>query len=328
MEEGPANHRGRALSRVDATAYLAPYPQRRVRRPILLRLTEHTYPLEPSPEQSWLPIAFRAFARLARGMNVRDVLVIGTGNGLDALGAAEILDLERLCVTDLHEESMAVARENVLAHLEAGEIELSFHAGDLFSCVPVERRFCLVYENLPNIPVTADLNLRSGAIAGRFFDPVHVDVPDLFRSHLLALHYRCLEEARPRIRSGGGVLTAIGGRVPHEVTFELHRACDYEPELVAFDVKQQVRPELVLPSHIRAELQSGIEFMFYAPEAIDLVADVRQTGLEGQELADAVGTELAELALSAQEAYDRTRRGGTVAHSVLMILGKRRAADS
>ena len=34
-------------------------------RPDRLRLTEHTYPLEPSPEQSWLPIALRAFERLA-----------------------------------------------------------------------------------------------------------------------------------------------------------------------------------------------------------------------------------------------------------------------
>jgi len=88
------------MRRVDATAYLSPYPPRRVRRPVVLRLTEHTYPLEPSPEESWLPIAFRAFAVLAERMPVEDLLILGTGNGLDALGAAEIFDLRGLTVTD------------------------------------------------------------------------------------------------------------------------------------------------------------------------------------------------------------------------------------
>ena len=69
------------ITTVDATAYLSQYGHRRVRRPIELRLTEQTYPLEPSIEQSWLPIAFRAFERLARRRPVEHVLIIGTGNG-------------------------------------------------------------------------------------------------------------------------------------------------------------------------------------------------------------------------------------------------------
>ena len=53
------------MSDIDATAYLAPYPPRRVRRPVILRQTDDTYGLEPTPQDAWLPIAFRAFARLA-----------------------------------------------------------------------------------------------------------------------------------------------------------------------------------------------------------------------------------------------------------------------
>jgi predicted O-methyltransferase YrrM len=276
------------LPRVDATSYLSLYSQRRVRRPVVLKLTEHTYPLEPSPEQSWLPIAFRAFARLAERISVRDMLIVGTGNGLDALGAAEIFDLHTLTVTDLYEESLSVARENVLAHLDdPGELELSFHAGDLLSCVPSERRFSLVYENLPNIPAPAEIELRRGAIAGRFFAAGELDAPELFKAHLLALHHRCLQQAWPRVRQGGGVLTAIGGRMPHDVAFGLHRAC--------------------------------------APEAIELVAERRRTGLDGQRLADAVAGDLRDLSMSAREAEDRTRRGQPVAHSILMIFGERTA---
>jgi hypothetical protein len=310
---------------VDATSYLEPYRARNVRRPVRLTLTDHSYPLEPSPEQSWLPIAFRAFARLARRMDVRDVLIVGTGNGLDALAALEIFDLRTLTVTDLHAESLLVARTNVLAHAErASATDLSFHAGDLLTCVPPERRFSLVYENLPNIPAPTDLELRGGVITGRFYTASGPHVPEPFGPYLLALHYRCLQAARTRLHQGGGVLTAIGGRLPTDVAFGLHRACGYEPELVAFDVKRQVEPGLVIPPYANAEANSGVEFTFFEDEAIDLVAEARRSGLEGQELLDAVDVELRGLALSAREAEARTSRGLPVAHSVLMIFGERR----
>jgi methylase of polypeptide subunit release factors len=318
-----------ATSSVDATAYLAPYPRRRVRRPVRLRLTEDTYPLEPAPEQAWLPVAFRAFAALRDQIRVKDLLILGTGNGLDALGAAEIFDrLESLTVTDLHEPGVAVAHENVLAHLtDPGAIRLGFHAGDLLSCVPPGQRFSLVYENLPNLPAPAAADLRRGTLAGRFFDAGAADVPAPFGAYRLALHHRCLRDARPRLHPGGGVLTAIGGRMPHEVAFDLHRSCGYRPRLVAFDVKLQVEPELVVPPYRDAEVEHGLPFTFYAPEAIALVAGARADGLDGQPLADAVAGDLEALKISAREAAARTARGQRVAHSVLMIFGVRAAAE-
>jgi SAM-dependent methyltransferase len=314
---------------VDATPYLAPYPPRRVRRPVRLTLTDATYALEPTPEQAWLPIAFRAFARLARRIAVRDVLVVGTGNGLDVLGAAEIFeDLRSVTATDLHDAGLRVARENVLAHLEdPGAIELLWHAGDVLAPVPPELRFDLVYENLPNLPAGADLELRDGEIAGRFFDAAGSDdVPEPFAAHLLALHHRCLRQAHRCVRDGGGVLTAIGGRVPVEVALGLHRACGYAPELVAFDVKPQAVPELVIAPYAEAEARTGVAFTFYAPEAVELVTAARRDGLDGHELASAVADDLARYAMSAGEAARRTDRGEDVAHSVLMIFGGRGAA--
>lgn len=297
-----------------------------MRRPIRLRLTEHTYPLEPSAEQSWLPIAFRAFARLARQMTVEDVLIIGTGNGLDALGAVEILNPRTLTITDLYEESLSVARKNVLSHLRhPGAIELSFYAGDLLSCVPDRRTFSLAYENLPNIPASSDLELRRGTIAGRFFKATELEVPEPFTAYMLALHYRFLQQAWPRVREGGGVLTAIGGRMPDDVAFGLHRACGYHPELVAFDVKLQVEPELMIPPYSRAEAEHGVEFTFYAPEAIDVVARARRRGLEGQPLADATAPDLRGLSMSAAQAARCVRRAQPVAHAVLMLFGERPA---
>ena len=221
-----------------------------------------------------------------------------------------------------------MARENVLSHLsDTAHIAVSFHAGDLLSCVAPDMRFSLIYENLPNIPATANLELRHGAISGRFFAPAPFAAPEPFEAYLLTLHHRCLLEAWPRVREGGGVLTAIGGRMPHDVAFDLHRACGYEPELVAFDVKLQVEPELVIAPYERAEAQRGVEFTFYAPEAIECVAKSRRAGLDGRRLADAVADDLRRLSLCAREAADRARRGEPVAHSVLMIFGRRHGAE-
>jgi hypothetical protein len=290
---------------------------------VRLELTEHSFPLEPSAERSWLSLAFRAFSRLAGRMNVRDLLIIGTGNGLDALGALEIFDLRSLVVTDLHDESLSVARRNIVSHLEgASGIDISFHSGDLLACVPPAKRFCLIYENLPNVRAAADQDLELGTVAGRFFDARELTVPEVFETHQLALHYECLQQAAGFLRDWGGALTAIGGRIPLDRAFDLHRACGYLPELVAFDVKIQTEPDLVLPAYCLVEEQNHVEFRFYAPEALGLVDERRRLGLEGQELADAVEDELLRHAMSAHEAMERCRRGQAVAHSVFMILGE------
>jgi hypothetical protein len=308
----------------DATAYLAAYPRRRVRRPVRLGLSDPAYPLEPWAEEAWLAVAFRAFARLAAGRPVRDVLIVGSGNGLDALGAIEIFDLRSLTVTELYEQGLAVARENILAHVASEDApELRFCAGDLLSCVPAEASFDLVYENLPNIPATPDVELELGANSGRFFRAGDADVPEPFVDYLLVLHYQCLRQAWPQVRPGGGVLTAIGGRMPDDVVLELHRLCGYEPEVVAFDVKLQGEPQLVLPGYSRAETERGVAFTFYAAEAVETVASHRRAGLEGAELASAVAGALPGLSMTASEAERRSGRGEQVAHSVLMVFGRR-----
>jgi len=111
--------------------------------------------------------------------------------------------------------------------------------------------------------------------------------------------------------------------MPHEVVFDLHRSCGYRPDLVAFDVKLQVEPDLVVPPYRDAEAEHGLPFTYYAPEAIALLAGARDGGLDGQALADAVAPELGRLAMSAGEAADRVARGRSVAHSVLMVFGER-----
>lgn len=223
---------------------------------------------------------------------------------------------------DLFEERLAVSRQNVLAHLDDDTgIALDFRAGDLLTCVPPDRRFCLVYENLPNVRAATGMDVRLGTVAGRFFDATRLVAPERFETYQLALHHECLRQARGRIRDGGAVLTALGGRMPLELAYDLHRSCGYVPELVVFDAKVQAEPELVLPSYARIEKEKGVEFSYYAIGAVELVAGARRSGLEGAALEEATREPLLGYRMSASEALARSRRGEPVVHSALMIAG-------
>jgi hypothetical protein len=199
----------------------------------------------------------------------------------------------------------------------------TFYSGDLLSCVPADKQFCLVYENLPNIPGPEGIDLRDNIFSASFFDAGRQKVPELFNTHLLALHYLCLQQSHDRVRKGGGVLTSIGGRIPLEIIFNLHQVCHYSPELIVFDLKIQSEPETVLPEYCRAEEQNGVEFTFYAPEALALVTEGRLSGLDGRELLDSLKGKLECYAMSAREAMKRYLRGKDVAHSVFMVFGER-----
>jgi hypothetical protein len=315
---------GTAATRVaDVTHHIAPYSRGRVLRPVRLTLTDRTYAPEAADERSWIPPAFRAFARLAEVVPVRDLLIVGTANGLDALGAIEIFDLHSITITDLFEETVGVARENIADHLTpSARVAVHDHAGDLLRCVPEDRRFCLIYENLPNVPAPDAATIDVGTNAASFIDSASYPIPAEFEPYLLALHYHCLQQARGRVRDGGGVLTSIGGRIPLEIAFALHRSCGYSPRLVAFDVKVQSEAELIVPAYAEAEKRTGLEFRFYDVEAVDVVRQARSSQIDGAELAAAVEDDLSPLAISAYGALERQQRGVPVAHSVFMIFGE------
>jgi hypothetical protein len=314
------------LRQFDASEYLLPYRRGRVRYPVSLTISDHTYGPGYDPARSWIPIALRSFGRIARDIPVRDLLIVGTGSGLDALGALEIFDLKSLLVTDLFYENVAVAQKNVLEHLEAN-VDVEFVCSDLFENIPGGRRFCLIYENLPNIPSSGGIQLEHGINAASFYSPRLNMVPLRFESCRLSLHYLCLRASYPRVRRGGGVLTSIGGRLPLEIAFDLHRSCGYAPELVVFDAKIQSEPDSMLPAYSAAEEETGLTFVFYALEALPLIAAWRKAGFEGLALAEAVRTELVGFAMTARDALRRWRRGQPVAHTVFFILGRQESGD-
>ena len=91
---------------------------------------------------------------------------------------------------------------------------------------------------------------------------------------------------------GGGILTAIGGRMPPTSPSTCTARAGTRRSSSIFDAKIQTEPELVLSGYARVEEEAGVAFRFYTPEVIEIVSEARRTGLEGKELALAVEGEL------------------------------------
>lgn len=91
-------------------------------------VVDDMYCIKGDPEDNWIWFAFTGFTRLARTLRsrnppLRTSATIGTGNGLDAIGAAYASpSLERIVVTDVDDEVVRLAvdnvRRNVPAHIE------------------------------------------------------------------------------------------------------------------------------------------------------------------------------------------------------------------
>ncbi|GAC1355086.1 MAG: hypothetical protein NVS4B11_21820 [Ktedonobacteraceae bacterium] len=312
--------------RLDATPYLQPYYRKRlVHDPAYLTVSDHTFSADEVLKKSWIPTTFRAFSLLTSIMHVQDVLIIGTGIGLDVLGTIEIFDPTSITVTDISEAVLAVAKENINSNRDAHTPPaIHFYVGDMFTCVPTTQQFDLVFENLPTVPAPPHLGLLDADNAAYYFDAQGRTIPVAVEQHLLTSHYLCLHDAYNQVRPGGGVLTSVGGRVPLERVLDMHRLCGYEPRLLAFDMKIQGEPHRMLPSHRAIEEAFGVSFTFYAPDALDIVTTHRKaSGLEGQQLFEAVKDQIANYAISTQEALEHFRQGKDVVHPIFMVFGQR-----
>ncbi len=105
------------------------------KKPISIRFHAKMYPIEREVEANWVWHAFRGMARLnkaleAEGRPPQSFAAVGTGSGVDAIGAGLIFPhLKSIAVTDIEESVLAQALENVRANVPA-EISVNGRPGD------------------------------------------------------------------------------------------------------------------------------------------------------------------------------------------------------
>ena len=197
-------------------------PCQRLSSTLRLHLTEHTYvPKVAVPRSDWVTTvalpAFQAYrTRYPERVEGGTVGVVGTGAGLDALAAIEILAPARVVVTDVHQEVVSWAVHNIQANLRAPHtVQVEGLVGDLGEPFLARHVPCdVLYENLPNIPLPAGLDLLRSHHSAHFVHDTGEAVPPNVAEHLLGLHWRLLCQASLLLTATGHLLCAIGCRRP------------------------------------------------------------------------------------------------------------------
>ncbi|WP_245654578.1 class I SAM-dependent methyltransferase [Streptomyces violens] len=294
----------------------------RIRSSIGLKLSDHSYlPKADDPRADWVAsVAVPAFKTLAQmGVSAPRFCTIGTGAGLDVLAAVEILGARTAGFTDLHEDVVAHARENIQSNLVDQGVELIDGAGDLLA--PVAGALSdvdVVYENLPNIPMAESSDLDDGQTSSTFIAQRREEIPDFAEKNLITLHYLALRQARPVLRAGGRVLSSIGGRIPLSAVLALSGAAGYNGSILTYTWKVQSEPHDVVGGYARWEREGLGPFHFYP------VSVLRDT-FKGLSVAEAgaraleIEESLSRHEISAVDALALVEQGEKVGHTVAIL---------
>jgi methylase of polypeptide subunit release factors len=294
----------------DVSFLLTPYTDRK----ISIRLDRRMYSIKQEAEANWVWHAFRGFAKVeqqlaALGRSPQSFAAIGTGSGLDAIGAAHIFpSLRRIIVTDVEEPLARLAAANVRANV-GDHIKVEALAGDV--CLPLAESGLsvdVIYANLPNIPVGRDAAIIDH---GTFYRPGEDGTGDaLLDRYLLGLQHHFLRSAKHALRPDGVALLMIGGRFPYRIFDRLAAGAGFAFDEVLCYFKRQTEADNVVSGYAAAEA-AGVEFDFYDFDA------ARATLRGGEQLSGrALKAAIEPWRLSAHAAQEHLRAGREIGHTL------------
>src|ERR1041385_3334799 len=167
---------------------------------IRIRLDERMYSIKGDVASNWVWHAFRGFEILKRTFaerqfTPRTFASIGSGSGVDAIGAARIFDtLDTIIVTDVEPDIVEQAADNVRRNVP-GHMRVVGLCGDV--CLPLQAagfEVDLAYANLPTIPICSATMIDHGTFYRQVRD--HEATYAHLNRYLLGLQHRFLESAK------------------------------------------------------------------------------------------------------------------------------------
>ncbi|MFT3828128.1 MAG: hypothetical protein QM691_00325 [Opitutaceae bacterium] len=245
---------------------------------------------------------------------------IGTGTGLDALAAIEMLGSTHVGITDVHEDVVRIASANIAQNLRqpaAFTLEAGF--GDLLAPLAHgQRRYDLIYENLPNVPINDAAEIARERTSSGHVPPRPESVPQSIQRQLLTLHYLALKQASAYLAPGGSVLSMLGGRVPLAAFFEFARLAGFRAEVFTYSWKVQADAEAMTRGYVEQQKAGFGPFHFYPIARLTEVfagLDLASSGQRAQELE----AKLAPSRLDAVAAHAAVLRGEKIGHTAVAL---------
>ncbi|WP_420135137.1 hypothetical protein [Rhodopseudomonas sp.] len=313
-----------SLLRFDARHYLDTPGLSRIKDDIEIEVADRAYlPDLTDLKRDWVAsVAAPAFRVLAAGRASRPhaFASIGTGSGIDALAAIEILGAEVVGITDLFDEVVAAAARNVRRNIRAGtDVALHAAAGDLLTpLAPSRVKFDVIYENLPNLPVDDTRAIEKDKTSAAFLAPRREAIPAFVADWLLTMHYLALVQSHDALTRDGVVLSTIGGRVPLSVLTQMSRDAGFVPRILTYGWKVQADADDVISTYANWELQGLGPFRFYTVDALTAAFADLKPGEAGAD-ASAIEASLAGEQLGAVAAWEAHRSGVRIGHTYVVL---------
>ena len=310
---------------VDVKKYLAlEEAPKHVQDYLSVGVTDHAYlPKTEDITSDWVAyIAAPAFKLIRENLrhDVEAFASIGTGSGIDVLTGIELLGAKRVGFTDLLESVVDTAAENIKKNLKnADSVELEFGAGDLLQ--PLQngkRRYDVIYENLPNVPLTDNTKIEDKRNSGHYLEKRVEVIPEFVHEQMLDLHYLALKQARDYLADKGAVYSTLGGRVPLSAFIKLGELAGLSSEIFTYSWKVQAEPEDVISGYAAQEKAGLGPFRFYrASDLQKAFADisVKESGKNAFEIEKS----LESSKLTAKEAYEAFLKGEVIGHTVAVL---------
>ena len=295
-----------------------------------IAVEDHAYlPHIDDIENDWLAfIAVPAF-KLARKKNNEKAFSsfasIGTGPGLDVLAGAEVLGAKKLGFTDLQTSVVDAAASNVKNNLSSvDDFNLIYGAGDLFDPFRNKgengenERFDVVYENLPNVPLSQDKVVTDSRNSGHYLEERQEPIPKEVHANMLDLHFLALNQVSNFLTDNGFILSLMGGRVSLDSFVRLGELAGVKSEIFTYGWKVQAEPEDVIGGYADQEAQGFGPFTFYRSE--DLAEAFKDVDLETSgKRAFEIEKRLENKKLTATEAFEIWKKGGSIGHTVVVL---------
>ncbi len=296
-------------------------------------VNEHTYEVDSAhPQDNWLYPALKGFQimrdRLVREKKkVRTFATIGTGQGVDAIGAYRLFHPAHIVLTDIHPDVVPVALKNARKNIPHLSCTVRGYVGNL--CEPLVQHGVvadIIYANLPNIPLAGSGSAFSGQLTSTFFDERWVaGCTQQLETYLLAVQHAFLVSAHDCLAPGGSVIVTLGGRVPLALVHKMFTDTGYVYQELVNYFKLQSQPEWVLGGYARAEEQHGVSFDFYRFDAAH--ASLQKHFESASLTAAALKRLLQPFRVSATDALKRfVYHQERIGHVVQVIRGKKQYA--
>jgi methylase of polypeptide subunit release factors len=292
----------------------------RLRQRVEITLSEKSYlPKFDAHESDWVSRVAVPTFKLMSEINYNNFCSIGTGSGIDALAAIEILGVNDITLTDIHQEVIDSAINNVKKNVICN-INVNGFVGDMLDPLLNNGRksYDLIYENLPNIPLLEHIDLYDGQNSSTYIMKRKEILPEKIDRNLISLHSIALHQAKSIISKNGRILSSIGARIPIKDILYLADEAKYEGVIVLYTWKVQSEPDDVIRGYYHYEQQGYGPFHFYPINALLEVFN-GVTPVESGEMALEIEQKLTPYRISVEEALKKTAQRLPIGHTVVVL---------